>query len=119
MLRLVLSRRLTNKSQDLGTSKDDISKDVKTGEFNIIDWNAYPEGVPRPKGPVRLIDGYEYEAARKAANAANNKIRKTNKLKGKTVDVHEIKPVKVGGSPTDPANKLILDRSLHRQQTTP
>ncbi len=98
MLRLVLNRRLTNKSQDLGTSKDDISKDVKTGEFNIIDWNAYPEGVPRPKGPVRLIDGYEYEAARKAANAVNNKIRKTNKLKGKPVDVHEIKPVKVGGS---------------------
>lgn len=66
-----------------------------------------------------MLEGAEYDAARKAANQANNQIRKANNLRGQPVDVHEIKPVKFDGSPTDPSNKVILDRSLHRQQVTP
>ncbi|OEE54085.1 hypothetical protein [Vibrio splendidus] len=66
-----------------------------------------------------MLEGDEYNAARKAANAANRKIRRQNNLTGQSVDVHEVQPVKFGGSPTDAANKVILDRTLHRQQVTP
>jgi hypothetical protein len=66
-----------------------------------------------------LVEGVEYENARAAANSANNQIRLQQSLRGKPVDVHEIQPVKFGGSPTDPANKVILDRAIHRQQVTP
>lgn len=92
---------------------------TKSGDFSISDWDGYPEGVPKPDGPFRLVEGAEYNSARKAANAANNKIRQDNNLRGKPVDVHEIKPVKFGGSPTDPANKIIIDRGTHRQKLTP
>ncbi|HXC36678.1 MAG TPA: hypothetical protein VNV43_12435 [Candidatus Acidoferrales bacterium] len=89
---------------------------LKPGSFSIADWSGYPAGVPKPAGQFRLIEGAEYDAARAAANQANNKIRIQQGLRGQPVDVHEIQPVKFGGSPTDPANKIILDRSLHRQQ---
>jgi len=95
------------------------TRDVANGSFSINDWNNYPESVPKPEGPFRLIDGDEYEEARKAANRVNASIRKNEDLVGQSVDIHEIQPVKFGGSPTDPANKIILDRSIHRQQVTP
>ena len=41
------------------------------GSFSVSNWNGYPEGVPKPQGPFRLIEGEEYQAARDAANAAN------------------------------------------------
>jgi filamentous hemagglutinin len=69
-------------------------------------------------GPLRLLEGAEYNAARDGANSANRALRKDLNLLGKSVDVHEIRPVKFGGSPTDTANKIIIDRSLHRQQVT-
>jgi hypothetical protein len=93
--------------------------ELPAGSFSISDWSAYPAGVPRPQGPFRLVDGGEYEAARTAANKANATIRRERGLVGQPVDVHEIHPVKFGGSPTDPANKVILPRNLHRQQVTP
>ena len=89
------------------------------GEFCISDWTGYPEGVPKPEGSFKLLEGAEYDLARKEANAANKKIRKQNDLIGKPVDVHEIKPVKFGGSPTEPTNKVILPRDLHRKEVTP
>jgi hypothetical protein len=90
----------------------------RPGEFSIVDWSGYPN-VPKPQGPFRLIEGAEYDAARSAANVSNNKIRQDQGLVGKPVDIHETQPVKFGGSPTDPANKLILPRDIHRQQVTP
>ncbi len=89
------------------------------GAFSIVDWGGYPAGVPRPQGTFRLLDGAEYEEARAAANQANSALRKEQGLVGKQVDVHEIKPVKFNGSPTDPANKVVLPRDIHRQQVTP
>jgi hypothetical protein len=89
------------------------------GSFSISDWSRYPGGVPRPEGPFRLVEGAEYEAARAAANKANATIRREQGLVGQPVDVHEIQPVKFGGSPTDPTNKVILPREIHRQQVTP
>lgn len=65
------------------------------------------------------MEGAEYDAARTAANRANAAIRREQGLVGRPVEVHEIQPVKFGGSPTDPANKVILPRDVHRQQITP
>ncbi|WP_205074070.1 hypothetical protein, partial [Parvibium lacunae] len=95
------------------------AKVVKPGEFSIVDWTGYPAGVPQPTGPFRLLEGAEYNAARDAANSTNRTLRKDWNLVGEPVDIHEIQPVKFGGSPTDTANKIILDRSIHGQQVTP
>ena len=93
--------------------------DLRSGSFSISDWSAYPAGVPRPQGPFRIVEGAEYDAARTAANKANAATRREQGLVGQPVDVHEIQPVKFGGSPTDPANKAIPPRDVHRQQVTP
>ncbi len=89
------------------------------GSFSIWDWEGYPEGIPKPRGPFRLIEGEEYAAARNAANNANRAIREEADLVGKGVNVHELTPVKFGGSPTDLSNKIILDASFHASQVTP
>jgi len=93
--------------------------DLPTGSFSISDWSGYPAGVPRPQGPFRMLEGAEYDTARKAANKANASIRREQSLIRQPVDVHEIQPVKFGGNPTDPANKVVLPRDVHRQQVTP
>lgn len=102
-----------------GTASPSSAAAVKPGSFSIVGWAGYPAGVAKPQGPFRLIEGAEYDAARSAANAANGAIRRELALKGKAVDVHEVQPVKLGGSPTDKANKAVLPRDLHRQQVTP
>ena len=101
------------------TSKLGNVEPLKSGSFSIWDWSGYPIEIPKPQGPFRLLEGAEYNIARNAANAANNAIRKEKGLIGMAVDIHEIKPVKFDGSPTNPANKVILPRTLHRQQVTP
>ncbi|WP_267127529.1 hypothetical protein, partial [Xanthomonas sacchari] len=89
------------------------------GSFSILDWSGYPAGVPRPQGPFRIVEGAEYDAARLAANNANSAIRRSNGLAGQKVDIHEIQPVKFGGSATDSNNKIILQRDIHRREVTP
>jgi RHS repeat-associated protein len=91
---------------------------LRPGEFSISNWTGYPAGVPKPQGPFRLLGGEEYQAARNAANAANKALRKDINHVGE-YDLHEIQPVKFNGSPSSVDNKIILDRSLHRQQVTP
>ncbi|UPG87751.1 RHS repeat-associated core domain-containing protein [Luteibacter aegosomatis] len=93
--------------------------EVASGEFSVIDWSGYPSEVPRPEGTLRVVSGEEYRAVRRAANSANQAIRRDQGLIGKAVDVHEVKPVKFGGSPTDPANKVILPRDIHQKVVTP
>jgi hypothetical protein len=86
-------------------------------------WADFPAGVPRPTGPINLIDGPAYDAARRAADQMNGVLRRHgvkyygNPLKG--MDIHEIVPVKFGGSPTALANKHPLLRSVHRQNVSP
>lgn len=86
-------------------------------------WAEFPAGVPRPTGAINLIDGAAYDAARKAANRMNDILRRFavkyhgNALKG--MDIHEIVPVKFGGSPTALANKIPLSRTVHRQYVSP
>jgi hypothetical protein len=90
---------------------------VPNGEFSISNWDGYPAGAPKPGGPFRLVEGAEYDAARKAANNANSALHRADpSLKG--LDIHEIQPVKFGGSPTDIANKVALSRTEHAKLTT-
>jgi hypothetical protein len=83
-----------------------------------IDWSGYPQNpnVPRPKGPIRIIEGAEYDAARAQANAANQALHRANpSLKG--FEIHEIKPVKFGGDPIGIGNKVPLTPSEHMEFT--
>ena len=41
----------------------------KVYNFEPADWKDDPEGQPKPEGLLKLINGDEYDAARKAANA--------------------------------------------------
>ncbi len=87
------------------------------GAFNVASWKGYPSGVPRPGGTLRVVEGAEYQEARKAANSANSAIHRADpSLAGQ--QIHEIQPVKFGGSPTDPTNKIPLSPGQHAQVTT-
>jgi RHS repeat-associated protein len=88
------------------------TKALPEGSFSIADWRGYPEGVPRPSGPFRVAQGEEYAAARGAANQANRALHQSDSaLNG--AHIHEIQPVKFGGSPTDPANKIPMTPANH------
>jgi len=91
------------------------------GSFSITKqkMETYPTGVAKPEGPFRLLDAAEYSAARRSADVMNNSIRDQYGLRGSGLDIHEIHPVKFGGSPTDLSNKTLLDQQFHRQTVTP
>jgi hypothetical protein len=66
--------------------------------------------------PLRVLKGEEYEAARAAANVANRALHRADSaLAGQKI--HEIQPVKFGGSPTDLANKIPLSAPDHAKYT--
>ncbi|WP_437738772.1 RHS repeat-associated core domain-containing protein [Sorangium sp. So ce1335] len=93
------------------------AKALPEGSFSIIDWTGYPAGAPRPSGPFRLLSGAEYAAARSAANATNQALHAADStLKG--LQIHEITPVKFGGSPTDLSNKIAVTQVEHAPLTT-
>lgn len=84
--------------------------------FNSVDWEGYPDGAQRPTGYYRMLDGDEYNAARNVANSVNGKLHKMNpELSG--MQIHEIHPVKFGGSPSDICNKLFLTPEEHAKFT--
>lgn len=89
------------------------------GEFSIANWSDYPTagGVPQPEGPFRILQGQEYQDARDAANAANRALH-TSDPSYDGLQIHEIQPVKFGGSPTDIANKIGLTQQEHALYTT-
>jgi hypothetical protein len=90
-----------------------------SGEFSIIDWSGYPDGpVPKPEGETfRLLTGTEYTNARKSADAANAALHNANP-DWDGLEIHEIVPVKFGGSPTDISNKIPLAPKVHDLYTT-
>ncbi len=92
---------------------------TEKGAFSVADWASYPTAIPQPTGPFKLLEGAEYDAARKAANKANQAIRKANPEAYKGLEIHEIHPVKYGGSATDPTNKIAIPRDYHRRVVTP
>lgn len=84
--------------------------------FSRIDWSGYPEGAQKPTGFYRVLEGEEYDAARKLANTTNNKLHRLNPdLAG--LQIHEIHPVKFGGSPDNILNKLFLTPEEHSKFT--
>jgi hypothetical protein len=90
---------------------------VRPGEFSIIDWGGYPKGALKPSGTFQLLDGEIYAGNRQLANASNRAIHKA--FPDISPDqIHEIKPVKFGGNPTDLANKQTVSQQLHRQLNT-
>lgn len=90
---------------------------IPEGSFSIANWSGYPANLPKPTGPFRLLEGAEYDAARAAANQANRAMHQADPaLRGS--QLHEIQPVKFGGSPTDPLNKIPLTPQQHSPATT-
>ena len=89
---------------------------VKEGSFSISSWKGYPDSIPKPTGPFRLLEGAEYDAARAQANAANRAMHAADESLGGW-QLHEIQPVKFGGSPTDIANKMPLPAGAHSEVT--
>jgi hypothetical protein len=64
-----------------------------------------------------LLQGDEYNESRTAANRANRAIHNADSsLKG--MHIHEIQPVKFGGSPIDMSNKIALSLSEHAKATS-
>lgn len=111
--------------EDVGSSEFDVGGinegteyDINEhiGEFDIIDWDGYPDG-PKPTGPFRLLEGDDYDEARGDANQANHHMHEEN-LELDDLQIHEIQPVKFGGSPTDPDNKIALTPEEHAEYTT-
>ncbi|TLX24959.1 RHS repeat-associated core domain-containing protein [Chryseobacterium indologenes] len=92
---------------------------AEKGAFSVADWTSYPNAIPKPTGPFRILEGAEYEAARKAANKANQAMRRADPETYKGLEIHEIHPVKYGGSATDPMNKIAIPRDYHRKVVTP
>lgn len=90
---------------------------LSQGSFSIINWTDYPANVPKPTGPFRVLEGAEYQKALEAKTKANKALHAGDEtLKG--LDLHEIHPVKFGGSPTDITNKIALTRDQHIPVTT-
>lgn len=92
------------------------AKSRAKGQFSIIDWKWYPAGGPKPEGPFRVVEGEEYAAARAAANKANGALHKADpSLAGQ--QIHEVRPVKFGGSATSMANKVVFSLKVHMEYT--
>lgn len=96
-------------------NSNELFSELEKDQFTILKWDDYPDG-PKPKGPFRLIDGEEYDNARRAANKVNKSLHRNNpESKGK--QYHEIHTVKFGGSPTDLTNKVLLTPEEHMYYT--
>lgn len=98
-----------------------IDKDTKI--FKIKNWDDYPDDyVPKPDENKiwKILEGDEYNQARKEANKVNGKTRKNDpSLKEDKLEIHEVEPVKFGGSPTDEINKVYVQSKVHRKYVTP
>jgi hypothetical protein len=81
-------------------------------------WAKFPAGVPRPTGQIDLLNGKPYDAARLAADRINRSLSSGLGLNKAGYQIHEIVPVKFGGSPTALSNKVGLIRTLHQEVTT-
>lgn len=82
--------------------------------FEDIDWKGYPSGVPKPSGPFRIVEGDEYEEARKRANAANKELHDEHP-EWANREIHDVHPIKFGGDPEAPSNKFPLSHKKHQE----
>ena len=97
--------------------------DKEKGTFIIKDWSDYPDDyVPVPdKNKVwTFLEGDEYNSARNSANTFNRNMRSADPYYANNrLEIHEIEPVKMGGSPTDINNKTAIQSQVHRRYVTP
>ena len=88
-----------------------------------MDWSDYPDDyVPVPdKNKVRtFLEGENYTEVRDTANNFNRKLRAADPYYSNNgLEIHEIEPVKMGGSPTDISNKVAIQSQVHRTYETP
>ena len=117
----VSPKYVSKKSKKVQTDKKVIKDNKKKSDksrdnsFYINNWEGYPD-APRPKGPFRILEGDEYTNARKLANKTNRNLHKQNpELDG--LQIHEMHPVKFGGSPTNIDNKIALTPKEHAKYT--
>jgi RHS repeat-associated protein len=98
-----------------------VAETLPEGSFSVIDWTGYPAHLPKPTGPMTLLPSGSQEllVAQRAKAVINNELREAFGLRGLTNDIHEIQPVKFGGSPTDLSNKILIPRDLHQRVVTP
>jgi hypothetical protein len=93
---------------------------IAEGSFSILDVSTFPiEGIV-PRTGLRLLPDAEYQVAHAAAKAANKVVRREAARIGADLagmHVHEIHPVKFGGSPTELANKVLIPEALHIEVT--
>ena len=97
--------------------------DKDKGTFIIKDWSDYPDDyVPVPdKNKIwTFLEGDDYTGARDAANTFNRNMRFSDPYYSNNgLEIHEIEPVKMGGSPTDLNNKVAIQSQAHRRYVTP
>jgi hypothetical protein len=113
----VVARFLPSRAPAINSKRpaEPITPPYKEGSFSISDWAGYPNQIPQPKGPFRLLKGQEYKTARDAANRINRKTRNANPVAFVGKQIHEIHPVKFGGDPVGKANKVTLSIADHDQ----
>ena len=93
------------------------------GTFRIKDWSDYPDEyirVPDKNKIWTYLQGKDYINARNGANSVNKSIRsKDSYYTLNRLEIHEVEPVKFGGSPTDLNNKAAIQSQAHRKYVTP
>jgi RHS repeat-associated protein len=96
----------------LGSGGEDDRGSAASSEDALF-WEGYPEWAPKPTGQFTVRSGDDLETARETANTINRRlhIEAGDDLSG--YHIHEILPVKFGGSPTDLENKIALPADMH------
>ena len=114
-------RENSNSNTKVSSRIEFVNKEEAT--FIIKDWSDYPdEYVPVPNRDKvwHMLEGEEYINARDEANAFNRSTRRQNSYyANNNLEIHEIEPVKFGGSPTDWSNKVAIQAQAHRRYVTP
>lgn len=76
--------------------------DEEKGTFIIKDWSDYPDDyvpVPDQNKVWTFLEGDEYNSARDSANIFNRNMRAADPYYANNgLEIHEIEPVKMGGS---------------------
>ena len=95
----------------------ELVENVGDNKYRVTDWSGYPANQPKPTDDLTVLLDDLYDASRKGANSANRKLHNRFKEWLSGLDIHEILPVKFGGSPTDLNNKIALTRAEHAEFT--
>ena len=111
------------RSYESGSSSIVEIVDEEKGTFIIKDWSDYPDDyvpVPDQNKVWTFLEGDEYNSARDSANIFNRNMRAADPYYANNgLEIHEIEPVKMGGSPTDINNKTAIQSQVHRRYVTP